>query len=61
MEGIGDKQSLDTRSYDYLPISESDFIFAVAGEEFGFLGCCLILSLYAVIIYICVYYCQTGI
>lgn len=46
--------SLDTRSYDYLPISESDFIFAVAGEEFGFLGGCMILALYAVIIYICI-------
>lgn len=44
----------DNRSYDYLPISESDFIYAVAGEEFGFLGSCLILALYAVIICICI-------
>lgn len=41
------------RSYDYVPISESDFIFSVAGEEFGFIGCCVIIGLYAVIIYIC--------
>ncbi len=43
----------DTRSYDYIPISESDFIFSVAGEEFGFIGSCLIIALFAVIIYIC--------
>lgn len=43
----------DVRNYDYVPISESDFIFSVAGEEFGFIGCCFILLIYAVIIYIC--------
>jgi len=43
----------DIRNYDYVPISESDFIFSVAGEEFGFIGSCFILFVYAVIIYIC--------
>ena len=41
------------RNYDYIPISESDFIFSVAGEEIGFIGCCIILALYGVIIYFC--------
>ena len=41
------------RIYSDIPISESDFIFSVAGEEFGFLGSCLILVLYGIIIYIC--------
>jgi rod shape determining protein RodA len=41
------------RSYDYIPISESDFIFSVAGEEFGFIGSCIIIALFGVIIYIC--------
>ena len=36
------------RNYDIIPISESDFIFSVAGEEFGFLGSCVILALYAI-------------
>jgi rod shape determining protein RodA len=40
-------------NYDSVPISESDFIFSVAGEEFGFIGCCFIIGLYAVIIGIC--------
>jgi rod shape determining protein RodA len=43
----------DKRNYDSIPISESDFIFSVAGEEFGFIGCCFILVLYGIIIYIC--------
>ena len=43
----------DKRNYDSIPISESDFIFAVAGEEVGFIGCCLILALYGIIIYFC--------
>jgi len=43
----------DIRNYKYVPISESDFIFSVAGEEFGFIGSCFILFIYAVIIYIC--------
>lgn len=32
--------------YDYLPVQETDFIFAVAGEELGFWGGTLIILLY---------------
>ena len=35
----------------FLPENHTDFIFAVAGEEFGFLGTSLIIILYAVIIW----------
>jgi Bacterial cell division membrane protein len=42
------------RNYDKIPVSESDFIFSVAGEEFGFIGGLVIIILYAVIIYICI-------
>lgn len=49
---LSDDASQD-RNYDYLPISESDFIFSVAGEEFGFIGCCILIALFAVLIYIC--------
>lgn len=40
-------------NWEKIPIAESDFIFSVAGREFGFIGCCVIISLYAAIIYIC--------
>lgn len=35
----------------YVPISESDFIFSVAGETFGFIGGCIIILLLGIIIF----------
>ena len=43
----------NSRNYDKIPVFESDFIFSVAGEEFGFIGSCVIIGLYVVIIYNC--------
>jgi len=37
----------------YVPVSESDFIFSVAGEAFGFIGTFLILLIYILIIVKC--------
>jgi cell division protein FtsW len=34
-----------------LPYGESDYIFAIIGEELGFLGCLVVLSLYGVLAY----------
>ncbi len=42
-----------TRVYSPLPVNESDFIWAVVGEEFGFLGCCLVFLLFAIVIFKC--------
>ncbi len=36
--------------YEYLPFSETDFIFAVVGEEFGFVGAIILLVLVIVLI-----------
>ncbi|MGG3926738.1 FtsW/RodA/SpoVE family cell cycle protein [Metabacillus fastidiosus] len=35
----------------YIPEAHSDFIFAIVGEEYGFLGACFVLSLYFLMIY----------
>ena len=35
------------QKYFYLPYPESDFIFAIVGEDFGFLGCCVVIALFA--------------
>ncbi len=35
---------------NYIPYSHNDFIFAVIGEEFGFIGCCIVILLSLLII-----------
>lgn len=37
----------------YVDVTESDFIFTVMGEELGFIGCCVILGLLAIVIIKC--------
>lgn len=39
----------------YLPQARTDFIYAVAGEEFGFIGCIFILAVLMFIIFRCFY------
>lgn len=36
---------------NFLPVQESDFIFAVIGEEFGFIGGIVVLALYFIFLY----------
>lgn len=36
---------------NFLPENHTDFVFAVAGEEFGFIGVCIILLLYMVVVW----------
>jgi rod shape determining protein RodA len=36
---------------DFIPEHHTDFIFAVVGETYGFAGCALVLSLYALLIW----------
>ncbi|MDA8856678.1 rod shape-determining protein RodA [Gammaproteobacteria bacterium] len=40
---------------DFLPETETDFIFAVIAEEFGFIGVCILLSIYMFIFLRCMY------
>jgi rod shape determining protein RodA len=36
---------------DFLPEHHTDFVFAVVGEEFGFVGAAIVLSLYALLVW----------
>ena len=40
---------------DFLPETETDFIFAVIAEEFGFIGVCILLSVFFFILIRCLY------
>lgn len=48
--GRGQEEASQTR-LDFLPEHHTDFIFAVVGEEFGFMGAAFVLSLYALLIW----------
>ncbi|HVL97447.1 MAG TPA: rod shape-determining protein RodA [Solirubrobacteraceae bacterium] len=48
--GRGPEQATQT-GLDFLPEHHTDFIFAVIGETYGFVGAALVLSLYALLIW----------
>ncbi len=48
LEGIS-----DVRNYNRVDVTESDFIWAAIGEEYGFLGCIAVLCVLAVFIILC--------
>ncbi|MFI6368473.1 putative lipid II flippase FtsW [Nocardia sp. NPDC050630] len=45
--GLGQSRA----KWQYLPNAHNDFIFAIIGEELGFLGCALVLGLFALFVY----------
>lgn len=49
--GLGLGQS--RQKYLFLPYAESDFIFAIISEEFGYIGALIVLGIYGFLIYRC--------
>ncbi len=47
--GVGFDQSM--QKHFYLPEPQTDFIFAIFAEEFGFIGCILLIALFLLVIY----------
>ena len=39
------------QKYSFLPYPESDFIFAIVGEDLGFMGCVAVLALFAAFVF----------
>ena len=39
------------QKFAYLPYPESDFIFAIVGEDFGLMGCCTVIALFAAFVF----------
>ena len=50
LTGFGINQGPQNR-YDFLPYRSEDYLFAVVGEETGWLGCVLVLGLVAAVVY----------
>jgi rod shape determining protein RodA len=48
--GRGAKGATQTK-LDFIPEHHTDFVFSVVGEEFGFVGAAIVLSLYALLIW----------
>jgi cell division protein FtsW len=48
--GVGLGQG--SAKWDYLPNAHNDFIFAIIGEELGFLGCAVVLLLFGTLAYV---------
>lgn len=46
-EGLGNSK----QKYSYLPEAENDYIFAIVGEELGFIGSVLIIALFCIVIW----------
>lgn len=52
-KGLGNDSPLSVKNGNFLPEPHTDFIMAVAGEELGFIGCCVILLLLGLIVFEC--------
>jgi len=53
-KGLNNDLVSSVKGGNFLPEAQTDFIFAVAGEELGFLGCCVIVLLELLIAVECV-------
>ena len=54
-KGLNNNTLASVKSGNFLSEEQTDFIFAVIGEEMGFVGCLLVLLLYAILVYECFY------
>ena len=50
MHGIGMFVVGSISQLDYVPEDHTDFIFSAIGEAFGFVGCCVLLGLYLILL-----------
>ena len=55
LTGVGLGQSIQKTLY--LPEPQNDFIFAIIGEELGFIGCLILMITYLILIWRCCHVC----
>ena len=54
-KGLNNNTLASVKNGNFLSEEQTDFIFAVIGEELGFIGCIAVIILYAFVVYECLY------
>lgn len=53
-KGLNNEEVASLKNGNFVPEPQTDFIFAVVGEELGFVGCCIIIILLLLIVLTCI-------
>lgn len=53
-KGLNNNTTTSVKNGDFILEPQTDFIFAIVGEELGFVGCCLIIALLLLIVIDCI-------
>ena len=54
-KGLNNNTLASVKNGNFLAEAQTDFIFAVIGEELGFIGCMVVISLFAVLVFECLW------
>ncbi len=54
-KGLHNTSALSVKNANFISEPQTDFIFAIVGEELGFVGCVLIIILLALIVFECIF------
>lgn len=54
-KGLNNNTLASVKNGNFLSEEQTDFIFAVIGEELGFIGCVLVIALFAVLVFECLW------
>ena len=54
-KGLNNNTLASVKNGNFLSEEQTDFIFAVIGEELGFIGCVIVITLFAAIVFECLY------
>lgn len=53
-KGLNNQDATSVKNGNFIPEPQTDFIFAIIGEELGFVGCCIVIILLLLIVIQCI-------
>ncbi len=53
-KGLDNNTTISLKNGNYLSEPQTDFIFAIIGEELGFVGCCIVITLLMILVMQCI-------